>query len=60
MRGDSTVEEFMALEANANVQTFQQLNNQTMIELDQMRSQMQALQDENSKLNEQLNQQKVF
>ena len=60
MRGDSTVEEFMALEANANVQTFQQLNNRTMIELDQMRSQMQALQDENSKLNEQLNQQKVF
>eukprot|EP00795_Rhopilema_esculentum_P008104 gene8104-14020_t len=58
VRGDSTVDEFMALEANANVQTFQQLNNQTMIELDQMRRQMQSLQDENSKLNEQLNQQK--
>ena len=59
VRADSTVDEFMALEATANVQAFQQISNKTMIDLDQMRSQMNALQIENDDLKEQLLQQNV-
>ena len=59
VRADSKVEEFMALEASASVQTFQQLNNMTMIDLDQLRSQISALQKENDSLKEEMSQQKV-
>ena len=59
VRADSKVEEFMALEASASVQTFQQLNNMTMIDLDQLRSQISALQKENDSLKEEMAQQKV-
>ena len=47
----------MALEASASIKTVQQINNQTMIDLDQMRRQLNTLQDENDKLKEQLSQQ---
>ena len=59
MRADSKVEEFMALEASANVQTFQQMSNKAMIDLDQMRNQLSALQKENDSLKEELARQKV-
>lgn len=57
VRSDSNVEEFMALEASASIKTVQQINNQTMIDSDQMRRQLNILQDENDKLKEQLAQQ---
>ena len=59
MRADSKVDEFMALEASANVQAFQQISNKAMIDLDQMRNQISSLQKENENLKEELIQQKV-
>jgi len=59
VRADSKVEEFMALEASASVQTFQQLNNMTMIDLDQLRSQISTLQKENDSLKEEAAQQRA-
>eukprot|EP00794_Sanderia_malayensis_P011932 gene11932-13168_t len=52
-RADSTVEEFMALEASANAQKVQQLSNQAMIDSDNMRRTIMALQAENDQLRQQ-------
>ena len=59
VKAESNVDEVMAMEASANVKTFQQLSNKTMIDLDQMRSQLSSLQDENEQLKGQLSQQNV-